>query len=66
MEKLTYSAQETAELLGISTSKVYQLVKTAGFPAVVMGKRIRISKKGLERWVDEQAQKGWTNHENYV
>ena len=56
---LTYSAQEVAEQLGVSLSKVYQLAKTKGFPTVMMGKRIRFSKKGLERWVDEQAEKGW-------
>lgn len=56
---LTYSAQEVAEQLGVSLSKVYQLAKIKGFPTVMMGKRIRFSKKGLERWVDEQAEKGW-------
>ena len=56
---LTYSAQEVAEQLGVSLSKVYQLAKTQGCPTVMMGKRIRFSKKGLERWVDEQAEKGW-------
>lgn len=56
---LTYSVAEVAEQLGVSVSKVYQLAKIKGFPTVMMGKRIRISKKGLERWVDEQAEKGW-------
>ena len=58
-EKLTYSVQEAAEVVGISASRMYQLVKTTGFPAVCIGRRIRVSKKGLERWVEEQAQKGW-------
>ena len=58
-EKLTYSVQEAAEVIGISSSRMYQLVKTTGFPAVCIGRRIRVSKKGLERWVEEQAQKGW-------
>ena len=56
---LTYSAQEVADQLGVSLSKVYQLAKMTGFPTVKMGKRIRFSKKGLERWVDEQAERGW-------
>ena len=58
-EKLTYSVQEAAAAGGISTSRMYQLVKTTGFPAVQIGRRIRVSKKGLERWVEEQAEKGW-------
>ena len=56
---LTYFAQEVADQLGVSLSKVYQLAKMNGFPTVKMGKRIRFSKKGLERWVDEQAERGW-------
>lgn len=58
-EKLTYSVQEAAEVVGISTSRMYQLVKTTGFPVVQIGRRLRVSKKGLERWVEEQAAKGW-------
>ena len=58
-EKLTYSVQEAAEVVGISTSRMYQLVKTTGFPVVQIGRRLRVSKKGLERWVEEQATKGW-------
>ena len=58
-EKLTYSVQEAAEAVGISTSRMYQLVKTTGFPVVQIGRRLRVSKKGLERWVEEQATKGW-------
>ena len=57
--QLTYSAAEVAEQLGISVSKVYQLAKIKGFPTVKMGKRMRFSKKGLETWVEDQAQKGW-------
>lgn len=58
-EKLTYSVQEAAAAVGISTSRMYQLVKCEGFPVVQIGRRLRVSKKGLERWVEEQATKGW-------
>lgn len=58
-EKLTYSVQEAAAAVGISTSRMYQLVKSEGFPVVQIGRRLRVSKKGLERWVEEQATKGW-------
>ena len=65
-EKLTYSVAEAAELVGISTSRMYQLVKTTGFPAVGIGRRVRVSKKGLERWVEEQAEKGWAGYADYI
>lgn len=58
--KLTLSIPEAAKVLGISDSHMYQLAKTDGFPTVQIGeRRILISAKGLERWVEEKAQQGW-------
>lgn len=57
--KLTYSVPEAAAVLGISDSKMYELIRSEGFPTVRIGTRCRVSVKGLERWVDEQAKKGW-------
>lgn len=57
--KLTYSIPEAAKVLGVSNSKMYQIAKISGFPTIVFGKRLLISVKGLERWIDEQAEIGW-------
>lgn len=59
MSKLTLSIPEAAKVIGVSDTKMYQLARTAGFPTVHLGGRILVSAKGLERWVEEQAQKGW-------
>lgn len=55
MEKLTCSIPEMAEILGISKSRAYPLARSAGFPAITIGKRVVISIKGLQEWVDKQA-----------
>ena len=52
--KLTYSVPEAAEVLGISSSKMYELARSASFPSFTVGKRILISREGLERWVATQ------------
>ena len=57
MEKLTLSIPEAAKILGISDSKMYELVRTEGFPTIIVGKRKLVSRKGLERWVDAQTEK---------
>lgn len=59
MGKLTLSVPEAAKVVGVSNAKMYQLVRTEGFPTVHLGGRILVSAKGLERWIEEQAQKGW-------
>ena len=59
MEKLTLSVAEAAEVVGISVRYMYDLVKTDGFPTIQVGRRLLVSAKGLERWLEEQAQKGY-------
>lgn len=53
MEKLVYSVQEVAELLGISKSYTYQLVKEKKLPILDLGKRKVIPKVYLEEWIQE-------------
>ena len=63
MAKLTLSVPEAADILGVSPSKMYQIVRIQGFPTIQVGKRLLVSAKGLERWVEEQAQKGYCGPE---
>lgn len=42
---------EMADLLKISRSKAYELVKDTTFPIIKIGKCIRINKKELESWL---------------
>lgn len=58
-EKLTLSVPEAAQIVGVSQSKMYEIVKIKGFPTIQIGRRLLVSAKGLERWIEEQAKKGW-------
>jgi excisionase family DNA binding protein len=59
MSKLALSIPEAAKLIGVSKSRMYELAKTSGFPTIQVGTRLLVSAKGLERWVEEQAQRGY-------
>lgn len=59
MAKLTLTIPEAAEAIGVSRSHMYILAKSKGFPTIQVGRRLLVSIKGLERWVEEQAAKGW-------
>lgn len=61
MEKLTLSVPEAAAAIGISRAKMYEVVKSKGFPVIQIGGRLLVSAKGLERWVEEQTAKGWVD-----
>lgn len=58
--RLTLTVPEAAQVIGISRAKAYQLVRSEGFPTIKIGSKLLVSAKGLERWLDEQAQKGWS------
>ena len=52
MEKLVYSVPEIAELLGISRSYAYELVRNGTIPAIVLGKKRVVSKKKFENLIN--------------
>lgn len=51
MEKLVYNIPEVAELLGISKSYAYQLVKERRIPVLDLGRRKVIPKVSLDEWL---------------
>lgn len=61
--KLTLSVAEAAKVLGVSVSKMYQIVRIQGFPTLVIGSKLLVSAKGLERWVEEKAKQGWSHNQ---
>lgn len=57
-DKLTLSVDEAAALSGIGRDKLYELSRRADFPAIHLGRRIRIPREGLEEWIKKAAQRG--------
>ncbi len=46
---------EFMDFTGLSRGKAYELVHQSGFfPAIRLGKSIRISRSRFERWMDQQ------------
>lgn len=53
---LTLSVPEVAAVLGISRAGAYELVHSASFPKVKIGKRILVPKNKLIEWLDAQVE----------
>lgn len=53
---LTLSVPEVAAVLGISRAGAYELVHSASFPKVKIGKRILVPKDKLIEWLDAQVE----------
>ncbi|MBR5737256.1 MAG: helix-turn-helix domain-containing protein [Verrucomicrobia bacterium] len=43
-----------ADELDIGRNVAYQLVQQPGFPAFTIGRRVLVSRKGLQEWIDSQ------------
>lgn len=52
-DKRTYTVDEIQDLLGISRTTAYNLVKAKEFHSVRVGGHIRISKKSFDEWLDK-------------
>ncbi len=52
MEKLVYSIQEVADLLGISRSYTYELVRNGTIPNLQLGKKRVIPKGKFIEWLN--------------
>lgn len=46
------NVEELAQVLKISKTKAYELVKREGFPAVKLGKRIIVPTEALVHWLN--------------
>lgn len=53
VEKLTLTIAETAKILGISKGKAYSEAKLGHLPTIVFGRRIVVSRYGLEQMLKE-------------
>lgn len=58
MEKLVYSMQEAAEVLGISKSYMYELARRGEVPALKLGKRLVVPKEKFIKWINEEKELG--------
>lgn len=56
-QRLLLRVPEAAEMLGLSRSKIYDLLQN-GLPFVRIGRCKRIPVIGLHKWVEEQEGKG--------
>ena len=51
-EKRSYSVAEAAEILSVSKRSIYKLCSANAFKTVRIGKKLRISRKSFDEWLD--------------
>lgn len=53
-ERLLLRVEEAAGIAGISRSHAYQLLNVGEWPAIRMGRSVRIPRNWLEKWIEGQ------------
>ena len=56
MEKITYNADDLAQILGISKSAAYDLFHREDFPTLRIGSRLLVVATKFEEWLAAQSQ----------
>lgn len=51
---LALSAEDVAQVLGISRANAYALMHSKGFPTLKIGKRLTVPKDKLIAWIEKQ------------
>jgi excisionase family DNA binding protein len=49
-----FGPRELAKFLGVGEAAAYALVKRPGFPVLKVGRKYRVSREGLKRWLEQQ------------
>ena len=55
---MAMSVEDMAEELAIGRNVAYELVQQPDFPSFQIGRRVLVSRKGLQEWIDAQCKKG--------
>ena len=52
--RILYRPAEAAEAIGVSRSRIYELINSKTIPSIRVGKTVRVPVDKLQQWVNEQ------------
>jgi excisionase family DNA binding protein len=55
-QPLLLNIPQVMQLLGLSRSKVYKLIRLEGLPVIRFGRSVRVSPAALQQWLAEREQ----------
>jgi excisionase family DNA binding protein len=57
-ERLALTVEEAAQQLAVSRAQMYALIRRGTVPSVKVGNSVRVPRRALEAWLDEQMRRG--------
>jgi len=58
METMLLNAEETATLLGLGRTKVYEMLAAGELPVIRIGRSVRVPREGLADWIRRRTAEG--------
>lgn len=52
-EIIMYNSNDIKRIFKCGTKQVYELLHTNGFPKIVIGRKLLVEKKSLEKWIKQ-------------
>ncbi len=66
IENKLLKADQLANILNISRSKAYQLMRNGEIPTITIGKNVRVSQKDLEDYIEQNRSNNGGNNEQQI
>ena len=54
VDRILYRPAEAAEAIGVSRSRIYELINSKTIPSIRVGNTVRVPVADLEKWVSDQ------------
>ena len=54
VDRILYRPAEAAEAIGVSRSRIYELINSGTIPSIRVGNTVRVPVADLEKWVSDQ------------
>lgn len=58
MDRGTMTVKELQQFLNIGRVTAYELCASKGFPSIRIGRRVLVSRQGLEKWLEAKEGEG--------
>lgn len=54
---IVYTVSDIQRIMSLGRTRVYELMRSDGFPSIKLNNRIYITKKNFEKWLDKNTNK---------
>ena len=66
LPRMVMTVEEMGKELGISRATAYELARQKVFPSFAIGRRVLVSRDGLQKWIEQQYSSKESEHDKII